>query len=238
MIDIHKKILSLIVIFMWNENHISRVTRSKNDARFFYNRISRFYDFSEGIFERKYIHMGVQRLFVKKGDIVLEIGVGTGESVIEFAKLVGDSGKVYGVDISELMLDVTRMKLKKRGLLDRVEFVNKDAVSLSFKNGFFDKIFMSFTLELFDTPEIPKLLSECFRVLKKNGRIVVVSLSKKNRNVIVRIYEWLHGIFPRMLDCRPIFVEEVLNNAEFKTISASLVSMWGLQVEIIVGRVK
>jgi demethylmenaquinone methyltransferase/2-methoxy-6-polyprenyl-1,4-benzoquinol methylase len=217
---------------------ITRVTRSKDDARVFYSRISRLYDFSEGSFERKYIQMGVEKLSVKEGDIVLEIGVGTGESVVEFARLVGNSGKVYGVDIAEGMLDVTRIKLKKKGLLNRVELVNKDAVNLSFKDGFFDKVFMSFTLELFDTPEIPKVLSECFRVLKKGGHICVVSLSKKNSNVMVRMYEWLHGIFPRMLDCRPIFVEEVLNNAGFKTVYSSVISMWGLAVEIVVGEIK
>ena len=217
---------------------ISRVTRSKNDARVFYSRISRLYDFSEGSFERKYIQMGLERLSVKKDDVVLEIGVGTGESVVEFARLVGNSGKVYGVDIAEGMLDVTRIKLKKKGLLNRVELVNKDAVNLSFKDGFFDKVFMSFTLELFDTPEIPKVLSECFRVLKKGGHICVVSLSKKNSNVMVRMYEWLHGILPRMLDCRPIFVEEVLNNAGIKTVYSSVISMWGLPVEIVVGEIK
>ncbi|PNX49817.1 MAG: hypothetical protein BV457_00320 [Thermoplasmata archaeon M9B1D] len=223
---------------MHYKNRISRVTRSKNDAQLFYSQISRLYDFSEGFFEKKYIQMGLERLSVKKGDVVLEIGVGTGKSVIEFAKLVGDSGKVYGVDISEGMLDVTRMKLKKQGLLERVELLNKDAVSLSFKDNFFDKIFMSFTLELFDTPDIPKVLSECFRVLKKGGRIVIVSLSKKNINVMVRMYEWLHGVFPRMLDCRPIFAEEALNDIGFKTVYSSLISMWGLPVEIVVGEVK
>ena len=223
---------------MHYKNRISRVTRSKNDAQLFYSRISRLYDFSEGFFERKYIQFGLEKLSVKEGNVVLEIGVGTGKSFIEFAKLVGDSGKVYGVDISEGMLDFARMKLRKKGLLERVELLNKDAVSLSFKDDFFDKIFMSFTLELFDTPDIPKVLSECFRVIKKGGRIVIVSLSKKNINVMVRMYEWLHGVFPRMLDCRPIFVEEALNDVGFKTVYSSLISMWSLPVEIVVGEVK
>ena len=98
---------------MHYKNRISRVTRSKNDAQLFYSRISRLYDFSEGFFEKKYIQMGVERLSVKEGDVVLEIGVGTGESAIEFARLVGGSGKVYGVDIAEGMLDVTMRKLRK-----------------------------------------------------------------------------------------------------------------------------
>jgi ubiquinone/menaquinone biosynthesis C-methylase UbiE len=222
------------VVMAVYKNDIRPVTRSKDDARTFYSRISKIYDFSEGSFERKYIEIGVERLSVKKDDIVLEIGVGTGESVLEFARLVGDSGKVFGVDISEGMLAITRMKLKKDGLLDRVELVCTDAVTLTFQDDFFDKVFMSFTLELFDTPEIPKVLSECFRVLKKSGRLVVVALSKKNSNVMVKMYEWLHDVLPRMLDCRPIFVEEAVKRAGFTIVEASVISMWGLPVEIVV----
>jgi len=235
---------------MHYKNRISRATRSKNDTRVFYNRISRLFVLSEGFFKRKHLKMGVERLSVSEGNVVLEIGVGTGDSVIEFA--VGDSGRVYGVDISQGMLDTTRMKIKKEGLLDRVELVNKDAVSLSFKDDSFDKIFMSLTLELFDTPDIPKVLSECFRVLKKipkvlsecfrvlkkSGRICVVSLSKKNSNANLRIYEWLHGVFPRMLNWRPIFLEEALNDAGFKTTDSSLIFMLGLPFEIVVGEPK
>ena len=228
----------MFVDIMHYENRISRATRSKNDTRVFYNRISRLFALSEGFYKRKHLKMGVERLSVSEGNVVLEIGVGTGDSVIEFAKIVGDSGRVYGVDISQGMLDTTRMKLKKEGLLDRVELVNKDAVSLSFKDDSFDKIFMSLTLELFDTPEIPKVLSECFRVLKKSGRICVVSLSKKNSNVNVRIYEWLRGVFPRMLNWRPIFLEEALKDAGFKTTDSSLIFMLGLPFEIVVGEPK
>jgi len=223
---------------MQYKKSISRATRSKNDTRVFYNRISRLFLISEGFFKRKHLKMGVERLSVSEGNVVLEIGVGTGDSVIEFAKIVGDSGRVYGVDISQGMLDITKMKLQKEGLLDRVELVNMDAVSLSFKDDFFDKIFMSLTLELFDTPEIPKVLSECFRVLKKNGRICVVSLSKKNSNTNARIYEWLHGVFSRMLNWRPIFLEETLNDAGFKTTDSSVIFMLGLPFEIVVGEPK
>jgi demethylmenaquinone methyltransferase/2-methoxy-6-polyprenyl-1,4-benzoquinol methylase len=218
------------------ERKIARVTRSKGKARLFYNHISRIYDFSEGVFERKYIQMGVKKLSVESGDIVLEIGVGTGESVLEFAKLVGDSGKVYGVDISEGMLNVTQGKLREMNLLHRITLICKDAVFLPFNEGFFDAVFMSFTLELFDTPEIPKIVSECYRVLKKGGRIGIVSLSKKIDTGMSRMYEWFHGLFPKMLDCRPIFVEDALNDAGFTVQDTSLIFMWGLPVEIIVGK--
>jgi len=218
------------------QKSITRVTRSHEEARLFYNHISRIYDFSEGLFERKYIHRGLQKLSVCEGAVILEVGVGTGESVVECAGLVGSSGKVYGVDISEGMLDVTRMKLRKANMLGRVELLNTDAVHLPFTDDFFHAVFMSFTLELFDTPEISTMLSECHRVVKKGGSIGVVSLSKKNDTVLSRMYEWIHELFPRALDCRPIFVEDAVNEAGFTTQEASLISMWGLPVEIIVGK--
>jgi demethylmenaquinone methyltransferase/2-methoxy-6-polyprenyl-1,4-benzoquinol methylase len=220
---------------MHDKKSISRATRSKNDTRVFYDRISRLFLISEGFFKRKHLKIGVKRLSVNEGDVVLEIGIGTGDSVLEFAQLVGDSGKVYGVDISQGMLDITKMKLQKEGLLDRAELVNNDAVSLSFTDDSFDKIFMSLTLELFDTPEIPKVLSECFRILKKNGRICVVSLSKKKSNTTIRIYKWLRGVFPSLFNWRPIFLEEALNDAGFQTTNSSLIFMLGLPFEIVVG---
>ena len=140
------------------------------------------------------------------------------------------------MDISEGMLAVTHTKLMKAELLDRVELINIDAVHLPFTDGFFDAIFMSFTLELFDTPEFSTLLSECHRVLKKGGRIGIVSLSKKNDTGMSRMYEWFHGLFPKILDCRPIFVEDALNDAGFTVQDTPLIFMWGLPVEIIVGK--
>jgi ubiquinone/menaquinone biosynthesis C-methylase UbiE len=215
---------------------IARVTRTKEEARSFYTHISRLYDMSEGSFERKYIRIGLQKVSAGVGDVVLEIGVGTGESVLEFARAVGDIGMVYGVDIAEGMLEVSQGKLQDAGLLSRVELVCGDGIRLPFQNSFFDVVFMSFTLELFDTPEIPRVLSECSRVLKDGGRIGVVSLSKREETVLSRIYEWLHGLFPRMLDCRPIFVQDALQDAGFVTRFAALISMWGLPVEVIVGK--
>lgn len=43
----------------------------------------------------------------------------------------------------------------------------------------------------FDTPEIPKVLEQIKRVLKPEGRLVVVSMSKENgESIFLRLYEW------------------------------------------------
>jgi demethylmenaquinone methyltransferase/2-methoxy-6-polyprenyl-1,4-benzoquinol methylase len=90
-----------------NQSHapgILPVQRSKEDAKRFYDRVSRVYDYLIGTFERKYAKMAVERLFVEEGETVLEIGFGTGYCLKRIAESVGQTGKAYGVDISSGML--------------------------------------------------------------------------------------------------------------------------------------
>ena len=61
---------------------------------------------------------------------------------------------------------------------------------MPFANDSMDGVFMSFTLELFDTPEIPQVLGECNRVLRPAGRLAVVGMSKGDAHgAIFHIYE-------------------------------------------------
>ena len=216
---------------------IARVTRSRKEARTTYDRMSRWYDLLAGSSELKYERMGLQNLNIQKGENVLEIGFGTGQCLPSLAQLVGDSGAVYGIDISTGMLNSALGRIKEAGVLNRVKLVIGDGFNLSFKAHSFDVVFMSFTLELFDTPEIPVVLSECRRVLRKGGRIGVVAMSKKgNPGVMVTLYEWAHKALPRYVDCRPIYVQEALGDASFSVVDDMVLSMWGLPVEIIVAQ--
>jgi demethylmenaquinone methyltransferase/2-methoxy-6-polyprenyl-1,4-benzoquinol methylase len=98
------------------------------------------------------------------------------------AGLVGDGGSCCGVDISTGMLKMTRDRLLRSGLTAGAGLYCADAVLLPFRDYSFDAILMAFTLELFDTPEIPQVLKETMRVLKPGGRIAVVSLSKEGES--------------------------------------------------------
>ena len=181
--------------------------------------------------------MGIGKLNIQEGEFILEIGFGTGHSIESMAHLVGGSGKVFGVDISEKMTAITQTIIKNAGLSERVELKCGDAAQLPYENNSMDAIFCSFTLELFDTPEIAVVLNECSRVLRNQGRICVISMSKKERsNVMVRLYEWAHDRFEKFVDCRPIYAKESLEEAGFCIDSLSELSMYGLPVDIVLAK--
>jgi demethylmenaquinone methyltransferase/2-methoxy-6-polyprenyl-1,4-benzoquinol methylase len=217
---------------------ISRVNRSKEAARQSYNRLSRWYDVIAGSTEKKYRDWGLEKLSAHPGEKILEIGFGTGHCLAALAKSVGPRGRVVGVDISDGMLAIARERLQQEGLSERVDLRLGDAVKLDFlEAGSLDAVFMSFTLELFDNPEIPRVLMECHRVLKPEGRAAVVSMTKTDPpGIAVRIYEWFHKYMPDYADCRPIFAQQALKQSGFAIQDVNVSSMWGLPVEIVLAR--
>ena len=211
---------------------VSRVARSKEEARANYDRMSRWYDIVAGSTEKKYRDIGLKKLAARPGERILEIGFGTGHCILSLAQAVGATGQVCGVDLSDGMLAITQERLRQAGLLERVDLRVGDAAKLPFTNGEFDGVFMSFTLELFDSPEIPLVLAQCYAALRVGGRLSVVSLVKKP-GAAVKIYEWFHEKMPVAVDCRPIYAQPALISAGFTIKDVTSLSMWGLPVEII-----
>ena len=181
------------------------VLRTKEDAKRFYDRMSRVYDLLTRVFERKYAEMALERLLIGEGETVLEIGFGTGHCLKRIAESVGQTGKVCGIDISSGMIEVTKKRLEKAGLAERVKLYCGDAARLPYEDNTVNVVFMSFTLELFDTPEIPNVLEEVKRVLKPKGRLGIVSMTKEDRqSALIKLYEWAHKRLPKSVDCRTI----------------------------------
>jgi demethylmenaquinone methyltransferase/2-methoxy-6-polyprenyl-1,4-benzoquinol methylase len=190
-----------------------------------------------GSSEKTFIKLGLKKLGFTPGEKALEIGFGTGYAILSMANSVGKNGKIYGIDISEGMYTLTKQRIEKAGLEDLVELKTGDATRLPFEAGFFDAVFISFTLELFDTPDIHTVLQECKRVLKNNGRICIMAMAQKEKpGFAIRLYEWAHKRFPVAVDCRPIYTKEALVEAGFQIIDELEKSMWGLPVDIILAK--
>jgi demethylmenaquinone methyltransferase/2-methoxy-6-polyprenyl-1,4-benzoquinol methylase len=218
------------------EPGVLRVLTTKAETRAFYDKIAHVYDLLSEQTEGPLKHQGLQKLAAKPGERVLEIGFGTGHCLVDLAKAVGVAGRAYGIDLSDKMVELARQNLAKQNLADRVELFCADATKLPLPDASLDAVFSSFTLELFDVPEIPLVLAECRRVLKPGGRLAVVSVSKEGKeSLLVEAYEWTHKHFPNLMDCRPIFARRAIEQSGFKVEDSNIGHMW-VPVEIVLAR--
>jgi len=219
-------------------NHSDTATgtqaQARQKTRVLYDRLSRVYGIVATPFERRHKSAGLERLRVAPGERVLEIGFGTGDLIVSLARLVGETGRVSGIDLSDGMLSIAQRRVLRAGLSDRVRLEQGDAANLPFAADSFDAVFMSFTLELFGPTEVPAVLSECRRVLRAGGRICVVAMSRLGRqNLMTRLYRWANQRFPTMVDCRPILAGDAVTAAGFQIRESAVATLVGLPVEIV-----
>jgi len=103
------------------------------------------------------------------GGRILEVGVGTGISLPDYAR----QNRIVGVDISAAMLDKARERVAALGL-DHVEALEvMDAERLTFADGSFDVVVAQYVVTAVPNPEAA--LDEFVRVLRPGGEIVILS---------------------------------------------------------------
>ncbi|MEO6655361.1 MAG: methyltransferase domain-containing protein [Pyrinomonadaceae bacterium] len=108
---------------------------------------------------------------IKDSDSVLDIGTGTGVVALRAAQNIGPRGKVYGIDLSEGMLEAAAAKALDLSVAEKVQFIRMDAEELSFDAESFDVVVSLFALLHF--PDPLTALREIFRVTRRGGRLVV-----------------------------------------------------------------
>jgi deazaflavin-dependent oxidoreductase (nitroreductase family) len=210
-----------------------RTTRAQTRAN--YDRIAPVYQLLEGLWERRAITHGLGALDARRGESVLDVGCGPGVALVRLAGAVGSDGRALGVDLSLRMCQIADRRIRRAALTTAAFVVEADASQLPFAADSFDACFMSFTLELFDTGEIPEVLAETRRVLRVGGRIGVVALTRAGPGSVARrLYERAHEMFPRLADCRPIYPEASLARVGFDVQTSLRLSLWGLPVDVIV----
>ncbi len=115
---------------------------------------------------------------------ILDIATGTGDLAISLANT--DAEKIVGLDISDGMLEVGRQKIKKKTLQNRIDMVIGDSENLPFENDSFDAITVAFGIRNFENLEIG--LAEILRVLKPNGKFVILETSVPTKSVYKKGY--------------------------------------------------
>jgi arsenite methyltransferase len=107
---------------------------------------------------------------INSGDIVIDIGSGSGFDALIASKMVGPKGRVIGIDMTPAMLKKARKGAADMGA-DNVEFREGQAEDLPLPDDFADVIISNGVLNL--TPDKRKTLSEWERVLKPGGRLYI-----------------------------------------------------------------
>ncbi|QDT05717.1 Demethylmenaquinone methyltransferase [Rubripirellula lacrimiformis] len=209
-----------------------------NPARDFYDRISHAYDLIADGGEHVARQRGLELLDVSEGESVLEIGFGTGHSLVSLADSVGTTGQVTGIDISSGMRDVSLKRLQESNCADRVKLIVAETPPLPLDDDTFDVVSMSFTLELFALENIPAVLAECKRVLKPGGRIGIVSMATvaegDSKSTLERTYIWMHTHFPHIVDCQPIPLESMVEQAGLVIAKQERIDLFTMPVSIVV----
>ncbi|MGC4022240.1 MAG: bifunctional demethylmenaquinone methyltransferase/2-methoxy-6-polyprenyl-1,4-benzoquinol methylase UbiE [Cyclobacteriaceae bacterium] len=164
-------------------------TKKEQVARMF-DSISSKYDFlnhflSLGI-DIRWRKKAIRLLAADKPKQILDVATGTGDFAIEALRL--NPEKVTGVDISEGMLEIGRQKIKANGYEQFIELKSGDSENLPFEENKFDAITVGFGVRNFENLE--KGMSEILRVLKPNGRLVVLEFSKPRMFPMKQLYSF------------------------------------------------
>lgn len=106
---------------------------------------------------------------LRKGEKVLDLGCGAGLDVILAAQAVGKEGKVWGLDLSRQMLELTARHCRQMGILN-IELLYSNMESIPLANDMLDVVLSNCSLSL--VPDREKVLREVFRVLRPGGRLV------------------------------------------------------------------
>jgi len=177
----------------------------KEQVTAMFNNIANRYDFLN-----HFLSLGIDKIWRKKTinclkDIsvlrILDVATGTADLAIESMRLKPE--QVIGIDISDQMLAVGKQKIKKKKLEHIISIQKGDSENIPFPENFFDAITVAFGVRNFENLE--KGLSEMFRVLKPNGRAVILEFSKPFNFPVKQIYTfYFKAILP--------FVGRIISN--------------------------
>ena len=126
-----------------------------------------------------------------RNERILDVATGTGDMVIEVAKR-NLSVQIFGIDFSQRMLDLGRIKIARNGYNQAVSLQIGSGECLPFADESFDGVICAFGIRNFADVQLG--LREFFRVLKPGGRVVVLEFSIPQNQFLKTAYEWYFNL--------------------------------------------
>lgn len=156
-----------------------------------FNNIAPYYDFlnhflSLGI-DKNWRKKAIRELQTSQPQHILDVATGTADVAIALAKTLQPK-QVIGLDIAAEMLDIGRKKVKQQDLGEVVELIDGDAENLPFENNTFDAVTVAFGVRNFEN--LLAGMNEIQRVLKPNGKLVVLEFSKPRLFPLKQLFQF------------------------------------------------
>ncbi len=133
-----------------------------------YENLASVYDYTFG----PTLHPGrlqaIERMGIKAGDRVLEVGVGTGINAVLYPR----DCSVTGIDFSSSMLEKARHRIARKGVRN-VRLLEMDASALKFADGSFDIVYAPYVISV--VPDPVSVAREMYRVCRPGGRVVILN---------------------------------------------------------------
>jgi phosphatidylethanolamine/phosphatidyl-N-methylethanolamine N-methyltransferase len=126
------------------------------------------------------------------GGRILEVGVGTGLSLADY----GAATRVFGIDISEPMLNKARKRVVRRGLAHVEALQVMDAEHLALPDGSFDVVVAQYVVTAIPNPE--RALDEFARVVRPGGEIILTTRIGAGTGLRGTLEKWLMPLTTRL----------------------------------------
>src|SRR6188472_463631 len=167
------------------------------DVRGMFDRIAGVYDLMNSAMTAGLHHQwrerAVERAEVGPGSDALDVCSGTGDLALALRRRIGPDGRVVGCDFSEPMLEIARRKSGEEGL--PVEFGWADALELPYGDRSFDAVTIGFGAR--NLADLDRGLGEMARVLKPGGRLVILEITRAQREPLASFYSlWFDRVVP------------------------------------------
>ena len=171
--------------------------------------------------------MTVNLALVKQGDCVLEVGCATGSLTLAAKRQAGPSGKVFGIDIIPGMIERSKHKAAQANL--DVTFQLGSIENISFPENHFDVVMCSFMIFHMSEKIRNKGIDEIYRVLKPQGKLLVLDLALPPYPVSRRILKLLLGFMLKhdLKELQPIMESSGFSQIE---VSHSKYRVFGLRI--------
>ncbi len=196
----------------------------------------KLYDLWAGVYDHTFgalVHRrqtrAIQELRAKPGERVLDLGVGTGLSLVKYPA----GTKVVGVDLSMGMLDKARNRLRECESNGRgsVTLAQADAMNTPFADGSFDHVMISHVISVVSDPN--RLLQEAKRILKPGGRIVVLNHFQSASPAVALAEGVLNPVFVKIGWRSDLTLEECIADLDLEVkyhFKLSAVDFWQIVV--------